>query len=588
MPDDAGDVLERNLGRLVRRHGVRLEPARVKAALARFLAGADRRERSRKFVGLAAAVLFCGTLWMTMRPSGRDPGFSEWIAEERALEAAPERAPGAPAFREITAESGLARILDSHWARFPAWLQVGATFADLDGDGQLDLHLAGLGDTGPAALGANDGLGRFMNVDPQAGIPRGLRHRAPLPCPGGLVCLAHDFDEDGKLDLLVSWHDNGGALYLNAGRPGRFEFRRADFLDGRARDLESVAVADLDRDGIADFLTSDGARGIQAFLGRGDGTFGPRRAVTIPVDLEGPAVIPVDLDGDGELEIVSRQTAFNAPALRRIFRNEGGLRFVAADTGLPETGSIHGVGDVNHDGAPDLICVEGRGVEIYLNDGRGRFALRPGAVRGLERMRRKPHREVGAGWGGAVVTDFDNDGKADVILSGKYFLYVLRGEGDGSFEVASDAWGLPTLAYGTVDEGVCFGDFDSDGRLDVVAATARLDDPRRLAGLFLNELPRRHWVNVKLVGKKGNRAATGAKVRILEPGTGKLLWWEQISLWGRQSFHSSYSSAVTERHYGLGGRDRVDVSVEFHPSGRRVEAKGVPADRDVVLREDGP
>ena len=53
-----------------------------------------------------------------------------------------------------------------------------------------------------------------------------------------------------------------------------------------------------------------------------------------------------------------------------------------------------------------------------------------------------------------------------------------------------------------------------------------------------------------------------------------------------QSAHSYYSYAQTERHFGLGPRTQVDVSVEFYPSGKRAEKKAVPANSTLVLSEE--
>ena len=48
---------------------------------------------------------------------------------------------------------------------------------------------------------------------------------------------------------------------------------------------------------------------------------------------------------------------------------------------------------------------------------------------------------------------------------------------------------------------------------------------------------------------------------------------------------SYYAAARSERHFGLGDRTSVDVSVESHPSGHKVEQKGVKADTTVEIRE---
>ena len=244
---------------------------------------------------------------------------------------------------------------------------------------------------------------------------------------------------------------------------------------------------------------------------------------------------------------------------------------VTAESGLSDKGSIHGVGDLNQDGHPDLICMEGQDIVLYLNDGKGRFTRKRDAIRGLERASSGPHNVWGDRWGGAVVVDIDNDGIPDILINGRLFLYVLRGTGGGNFEYVNDRWGLPDFAYSDVDEGLCFGDINGDGRLDLVLASPDIDYQRRPLKLFLNRVTDHHWLRVQLVGKPGNASATGAKIRLHEAGKpDRLLAYEQVAVWGRQSFHSYYAARQTERHFGLGPRRTVDVRVEFYPSGRRV------------------
>jgi RNA polymerase sigma factor (sigma-70 family) len=539
-----------------------------------------------KLLGAAAVLLSLVGLAVGLLVSPRTPQTSAPADEPAAADKATQPDKG---FVDATEETGLGAILRQHYSRFPGWYPSGATLLDIDGDGQLDLHLAGQSD-GLAALGRNAG-GRFTYVDPRAEIPRGPRHTADLPYPGGQIRHAFDFNEDRKLDLAVSWHNNGATMYHSAAAGGALRFRRVEFVQPEFPEILASALADVNRDGVVDFLASGPDDDIAVHLGRGDGTFRPTPSAVIPAGLIAAGAIPVDLDGDGQLELIARQTEFAVPARRKVFRSVGPMKWadVTRQIGLSEAGSVHGVGDVNQDGFPDLICVEGQQIVVYLNDGKGRFTRRADAVRGLERASNGPHEEWGDRWGGAVVVDLDNDGIPDILITGRCFLYVLRGSGGGYFEYVNDRWGLPDFAYCDVDDGLCFGDVNGDGRLDLVMATGQVDYERRPLALFLNHVGDNHWLRVQLVGKAGNASATGAKIRLYEPGNpDRLLAYEQVAVWGRQSFHSYYAARQTERHFGLGQRSSVDVSVEFYPSGRRVERKNVPADGTVVIAEQGP
>jgi hypothetical protein len=476
-------------------------------------------------------------------------------------------------FTDITAESGVSQIVARHYEQFPKWWLSGLTLVDLDGDGHLDLHVAShSGPTMPALAARNDGKGNFTAIDPAMTIPRGPRQRGDLPYPGGEIRLACDLNEDGKLDLLCSWHDGGGALYFSDSKPRAPLFKPSDRLDPFSR---ATAVADIDGDGKADYLADDRSN-IHVILGNSN-------TASIPA-LKESCAIPVDLDGDGRLDLLVSQRGYN-PTRRLILHNDGQVRFsdITKSAGLDaDAGSIHGVGDFDHDGWPDLICIEGTGVQIYLNDGKGHFIKKPDAIRGLEKIENKPH---STNWGGAVITDFDNDGRADVLIDGRNFLYILRGAGDGTFDIVNLDWGITTLAFSAVDEGLCFGDINNDGALDLITSAPGPNGKEKGVALLRNDLPRHHWLRIRPIGAAGNRSATGAKIRITDPGTGKLLWYEQIALWGRQSFHSYYATSPTERHFGLGDRESVDVSVEFHPSRKRVEQNGVKADSVVEIRE---
>jgi hypothetical protein len=95
-----------------------------------------------------------------------------------------------------------------------------------------------------------------------------------------------------------------------------------------------------------------------------------------------------------------------------------------------------------------------------------------------------------------------------------------------------------------------------------------------------------NWVRVRPIGRSGNKGATGAKIRLFDPQTRKLLWYEQVAIHSSQSAQSYYSYGETERHYGLGRRPTVDVQVEFYPSGKTITKTGVRANGTVTVREE--
>ena len=64
-----------------------------------------------------------------------------------------------------------------------------------------------------------------------------------------------------------------------------------------------------------------------------------------------------------------------------------------------------------------------------------------------------------------------------------------------------------------------------------------------------------------------------------------MLWYEQVSIYDSQAAASYYALAATERHFGLGERETVDVSVEFYPSPRLIWKRGINANQTVEVAE---
>jgi hypothetical protein len=473
--------------------------------------------------------------------------------------------PGA-GFTDVTKESGLDAVIDVHYQHEPKWWLTGTDLVDLDNDGHLDLFLGAHGQTGAVAL--NDGRGHFRYVEPSAG-----------KLPSTEIHVACDIRGVGAVVLLMTRDDGGGQWYRNGSAPGAPRFEPTPVMSDQGREN---AMIDIDRDGNLDWVHEDAGKPAVVFE-LGDGKGGFRRGGGFATFKEASA-IPVDLDGDGNIDFVIKQCGYHDEhdGHSSIMMNDGNGHFAdrTAEYGLVENGVvIQGVGDVNQDGAIDLVCLEHGNVEIYLNDGKAHFKKLEGAVTGMDGVRKPAY----ANWGLAVVTDLDNDGIPDVLINGRNFLYVLRGTGGGHFVCMNKSWGVSDFAWSAVDEGLCFGDIDRDGRLDLVVSSGT--ERQKRVSVLHNDLPARHWINVRPIGNAGNRPAAGAKIRLLEPGTGKLLWYEQVVIAGRQTAHTCYAYGTTERHFGLGDRDTVDVRVEFYPSGKTVTKAAVRADQTAEVRE---
>src|SRR5207247_2321782 len=115
-----------------------------------------------------------------------------------------------------------------------------------------------------------------------------------------------------------------------------------------------------------------------------------------------------------------------------------------------------------------------------------------------------------------------------------------------------------------VARGAAWGDIDDDGRLDVA-----INNNQGPAVLWRNEsTPLRHWLKVRLVGKRSNRNGYGARVTVSSPGL------RQVR---EARSGGSYCSQSDQRlHFGLGYESVLsEVEVKW-PSGTVDHLRRVP------------
>jgi enediyne biosynthesis protein E4 len=150
---------------------------------------------------------------------------------------------------------------------------------------------------------------------------------------------------------------------------------------------------------------------------------------------------------------------------------------------------------------------------------------------------------------------------------------VLRNLGDGTFADVTSSAG-PGLQVIKSSRGAAFGDYDNDGRVDVVVVN--MDDTLTL--LHNTTKNAHHWLAVKTIGGKSNRDGIGARVRVRAGGRDQV---REVRTSG------SYASSNDPRvHFGLGAAPRVESLEVTWPSGALQTFTDVPLDRVVVVHEE--
>lgn len=241
-------------------------------------------------------------------------------------------------FKDITVHAGVG---DTGFGQ-------GACFADIDGDGDLDLFVANFGQSNDMYI--NNGEGVFENGTLAAGVAD--------PGVASFACAFGDVDEDGDLDLVVHNSKADNHLYINDGK-GKFTDTavtagvKGDGADGRA-----VQFADLNGDGHLDlFFVSPKARNMLLF-GDGTGHFtdGTDSAGVGSIsEFAGQGFNIADIDGDGDLDIFVSSILESGT----LYQNDGHGHFkdVTSAAGLNYHIFGQGVafGDLDDDGDLDMV-----------------------------------------------------------------------------------------------------------------------------------------------------------------------------------------------------------------------------------------
>ena len=183
-------------------------------------------------------------------------------------------------------------------------------------------------------------------------------------------------------------------------------------------------------------------------------------------------------------------------------------------------------------------------------------------------------------WGAAFI-DVDNDGWLDLVVSNGHVypqadmikgvtpyrqpIVLFRNNGDRTFQDVSKSAGLDKLQSASW-RGLAAGDVDNDGKIDVLVMDA--DGPPVL--LMNRTVSPNHAVMFRLIGKKSNKAAIGARVTVK---SGDLKQMSEV-----QAGSSYLSQNDLRLHFGLGSRVTVDKVEILWPSGVKETLSNLSAD----------
>lgn len=498
----------------------------------------------------------------------------------------------------------------------PETTGAGCAFFDFDNDGWIDIYLVNSGkcdfyDPNPPlrnALYKNNRNGTFTDVTAKAGVAGGGY---------GMGVAVGDYNADGFPDLYVTQYGRS-ILYRNNG-------------DGTFTDVtEKAGVAapgwsssavwfDYDNDGRLDLFVcrfADFDKSKHVFCGNertgkryncsprtypaarswlfhnnGDGTFSDVSIESGIGKVLGKAwgVVATDVNNDGWMDLfVANDTVQNFLFLNQ---RHGKYSEIGLDAGVAfsQDGRVRGgmgvdSADFDQDGWQDLFVanVDQEMYSIYHNNHYLAFEDLAGPT-GLARATL-----LMSGWG-LKFFDYDNDGNVDLFIANghpddkieehsshvNYLEPLLLFHNSGrTLENASAAAG-PAFERNFAARGMAIGDFDNDGAIDVLVS---VNDGAPLL-LKNNAAAGHHWLGVKLIGKKCNIDAIGAKLSWIG-GTVKR---SQLKV-GGGSFLSSHDPRVV---LGIGSNQKIDeLKIQWPlPSGKVETFTNLPIDCYITIVE---
>lgn len=506
---------------------------------------------------------------------------------------------------------------------FLGTIGTGVALGDVNGDELPDIYA--VGKDSPNALYVNTGNFRFEDATSTAGV------EGKEGIGAGVSML--DIDNDGDLDIYVTYTGFENELYINNGK-GVFSEQAEAWGLNIATGSNAPSFGDYDLDGDLDlylqcnFLVESGLpEGMPDLFFENIGTrfVEKTKEAGINGNGQGHAAIWWDYNEDGWPDVY---VANDFEPADKLYRNnhDGTFTNVIGDVLISSPYSAMGadIGDINNDGHIDFIVAEmaarDHGKHHRTVGSISTKLLRAPTSTVSQYMKNMLSVKVGPNqfseisylsnmhatdWTWAArLSDLDNDGLQDAFFTngmarafhdGDIGLkaarartgwqrmahykaspqydeknIAYRNEGDFQFSDVSKEWGLDLLG---VSFSAAFADFDNDGDLDIVVSNMEEN-----LTLYRNRSSKGNRLIVRLIGEESNRYGIGAKIKIVVNGEKQI---RELSL-----TRGYLSSDEPVAHFGLGKSDQIDLLQIEWPSGTVQSYKDLEVNRKYIIREN--
>lgn len=342
---------------------------------------------------------------------------------------------------------------------------------DFDGDGLLDLYV-GIGNS------------MLMHYEQRAGDKVFVRTQLTAANMSGdseIAPFIADLDGDGLKDILVG---------INGGEIRHYEQTAAgsDSIVLVAKKFNDIPysdcctkpfVIDLDGNGLLDLIVGNGARALLRWEQQAPGSlvFNSKRALVFPATRNGtlhPSLY--DLDGDGALEMLLGDGSGALYLFRQSTSVKDSFTLIATDwNGINANGRVaHWLGDLDEDGLVDLLYGTWDGLIFHYEQPSAK-ALDGWALRSENFLNMW---DLGSDCMGTVA-DLDKDGRYEVLRTQVWnqtrqtrapvLMYRQQTEGSPRMETVGPLQGIVAAEH----DMLWVGDFEDDGRLDMLITRAR-------------------------------------------------------------------------------------------------------------------